>query len=99
MTVSFAIEETADLDLVRRIVTAPEIYGMASDDGSPDPEDFRPEPGFLYLAVDGGELGCFAFHAHNSTTVEVHTCLLKKAWGDAPEIAKAARQWVWDNTP
>ena len=96
------IARTFDLDLVRGIITAPEVYRHVSDDGSPKPEDFTPagDPRIIYLGIeDGGALnGVFMLVPQNVATVEVHTCLRKPLWGAAIQATKQGIRWVWENT-
>lgn len=96
------VARTFDLNLVRDIITSPEVYRHVSDDGSPNPEDFTPatDPRVIYLGIaEGGALdGVFILVPQNAATVEVHTCLRKPLWGAAIEATKQGIRWVWENT-
>lgn len=96
---------TDDLELVRATVTHVRLWKWSADDYSLQPhlvkaEQFAGPDRFYAQAKDGDRhLGIFGFNIHNGACVEVHTCLLPAAWGEA--AAKAARlvvQWIWDNT-
>ncbi len=93
---------TFDMDRVRQIITAPEIYRHVGDDGSPKAEDYMPpdNPAVIYLGVsdDGPVDGVFVLMPQNTATVEVHTCLTKPLWGQAVEACIRGIQWIWENT-
>lgn len=97
-------ERTFDYSLVRMIVTAPEVYRNVTEDGAPPPEQYKAieSDSVYYLVIkDDALLGMFAFVPTSVSGVcyEVHTCLLRAAWGEkANEAAKLAEQWMWDNT-
>lgn len=92
-----------DVDVIRRTMLHPRIYPHVIDDNSPAPEDYVPmlPEHVYYLGIfDGEYLGLFLFHPHNSVCFEAHTCLLPAAWGrPSSECAKAAVQWMFENTP
>lgn len=90
-------------DLVRAVFVHPKIYPAISDDFSPAPLNFEParHPSLLYLiARDYAELlGVWMLAPQNAISCEVHTALLPTAWGvRAGKAAKAAIEWVWENT-
>ena len=91
-----------DMDLVRETIADPDIYARLSDDGSPKREDFRPIESELvhYIAAyDGGDyMGLWMFVPRNVICWEVHTCLLKRAWGRSVELARGCVAWIWANT-
>ncbi len=92
-----------DMDRIRQIMTAPEVYRHISDDGSPAPEDFQPieSDKVLYLAIEPeGQTvqGIFMCVPHNSICLEVHTCLTSPLFGRSTEAALASLEWVWKNT-
>ncbi len=96
-------ERTEDANLIRSIVTHPEIYKHVSDDGSPAPEDFEPPVNKAVLHVlvfDDEELrGLFTFVQQNFIELEVHTTLLPVARGPfAREASRGVIRWVWENT-
>ena len=91
-----------DVDLIKRTITNPKIYKYISDDFSPSMDEFQPviHKSVIYLgAYQKGEyLGLFMLHPVNGVTMEVHTCLLPAAWGNAKEFARIVIGWVWANT-
>jgi RimJ/RimL family protein N-acetyltransferase len=97
-------EPTTNLELVRRIITTPQVYRHLTDDACPPAEEFQPvnHPSVQYvLAFNDAELlGMWMAVRTNAVTVEVHTCLLPSAWGErALAAARAFSAWIWANTP
>ena len=95
------VGRTTDMELVRSIITAPQVYPWVSDDGSPDAGDFQPvdADGVIYvLAESGAARGVFAFFRQNAVTTEAHTCVLPSMWGRTHLAARAAVEWVFENT-
>lgn len=95
--------KTTDLNLVKETITQPYIYGPASDDGAPSPDDFSPVNSplchFVAMYKDEEYLGLYMLVHRNSVTLEIHTCLLDKARGElADECAQEILSWVWQNT-
>lgn len=92
-------EQTTDLNFIRECMTAPHVWRVGSDDGMAGID-----PKLLFIKLDGkifvktGEYGLFVGEARNSITYEVHTFLLPNARGKAVEIAKAAMQWLFNNS-
>jgi len=96
-------ERTKDYELVRQIVTHPDIYPFVSDDYSPAPNDYKPfesDSIWYVLAKDGDELlGMWSFVPDNAICWQVHTCLLPTAGGKrAKRAAKEMAEWIWQNT-
>lgn len=94
---------TTDIDLVRSIITDPQVYRWVSDDASPEASDFQPAPadgdGVIYVLVESGAArGIFAFFRQNAATTEAHTCVLPSMWGRTHLAARAAVAWVFENT-
>ena len=86
---------TTDMELVRSIITEPQVYRWVSDDGSPEPCDFQPAAadadGVIYVLVESGAArGIFAFYRQNAITTEAHTCVLPSMWGRTHLAARAA---------
>ena len=95
---------TFDMELVRTIMTHPEIYPWISDDGCPPAEEFQPQEhsAIWYVqAMDASEtLGIFVLSPQGVACWEFHTVLLPSAWGKCAVAAmKAMFEWVWTNTP
>jgi RimJ/RimL family protein N-acetyltransferase len=93
---------TEDWELIKRIATDPAIWPHISDDFSPYPEAWEPNPALTYIQVSDEEqaLGFFLLVAFSPILWEVHTALLPAAWGSASlACAKALLDWVWTNTP
>lgn len=97
-------ERTFDYELIRSIITHPQIYPAIADDFSPKAGDYKPieSDGVWYVLVrDGDEvLGLWIFIPENGVTWKVHTCLLPTAWGSRAKVAAVQMaEWVWKNTP
>jgi RimJ/RimL family protein N-acetyltransferase len=96
-------ERTADLGLVRSILTDPGVYPYIADDFSPAREDFavNAHPDIRYvLAIDGGRLaGMFVFLPRSAIRWDVHVAMLRKV---PPAVThRAGREivaWLWENT-
>ncbi|MEW5709849.1 MAG: GNAT family N-acetyltransferase [Pseudomonadota bacterium] len=101
------IERTFDAELVRKILTHPQIYPHVSDDGSPPPEEFDPRESvrndamyFLVPMAAERPAGLYVIYPHNSIMYEVHACILPEYRGAAArEAARAMVQWVFAHTP
>jgi hypothetical protein len=100
-------QRTFDLDLVRSIMTRPEIYAGLSDDFYPSAEEFRPNgsEAVVYLIAyddvkqDGELLGLFITHPINAVLWETHHALLPICWGArAHQVGVAFERWLWANT-
>lgn len=94
---------TTDMELVRSIITAPQVYPWVTDDGSPAASEFQPlqadGDGVIYVLVESGAArGIFAFFRQNVATTEAHTCVLPSMWGRTHLAARAALAWVFENT-
>jgi RimJ/RimL family protein N-acetyltransferase len=101
---------THDFELVRRVLTHPSQYRMASEDGTPAPEDWRPNEHELIFYVTAHDsvrsglkpelLGVFTFVPQNAVCYEIHAALLPFAWGYATRPAlRGAIAWMWANSP
>lgn len=107
MTGGVRIERTSDAELVRRILTHPQIYPYVSDDGSPSPEEFDPRESvrndamyFLVPMAAERPAGLYVVYPHNLVMYEVHACILPEYRGSvAGEAARAMVQWVFERTP
>lgn len=93
------VERSHDMATVRAILSHPAVWPHIHDDGATEPDPLDHE-GLIWLMVSNPEpTGCFLFHAHNSVTFEVHTCLTPALWGPkAREAARLAREWIFTNT-
>lgn len=98
------IVQTEDVDLIRTIMTHPQVWPHISDDASGAPEKFDPSglvgKAHFLLAVDGDEVcGMYLVHRHNAVLYEVHTCILPHAYGErADAAAQALLDWVFAHT-
>jgi len=97
-------KRTRDATLIWDIMSNPRIWRHITDDGSPPPDEVRPNPEaqgmYFYLVYDGDELlGLFMFVEVNTVCWEVHTCLLPCAWGlRSVDAAREMSEWIWANT-
>lgn len=97
-------ERTADLDLMKRIITNPEVWPYVSDDSSGEPEDFQVPSGprIWHMLVTDREalLGAFMFVPRSGICWEVHTLMLPGHGARrAAQAAQEMAQWIWKNTP
>jgi hypothetical protein len=97
-------ERTTDLDLMKRIITTPEVWPFVSDDFSGDPESFQvpsdPRIWNMLVIDDEALLGAFVFVPRSGICWEVHTLMLPGH--GAARAAQASREmaaWIWANTP
>ena len=100
----FHFDRSHDMELVRVVLTHPQIYPWITDDSCPPAKEFQPvdHPQFWYVIVREAPdevLGLWMLVPQNEICWEIHTCLLPKAWGTtAREAAAEFLQWVWKNT-
>ena len=96
-----------DVEAVNRIMRHRDIYPQSIDDGCPqNPVDFDVEPilknesvYFLGWRIDEAWAGLWMFKPWNSTTYEIHTCVLPPFRGKAAiHAAKDAGDWMFENT-
>ena len=92
-----------NFDLVREVLTSPEIYPSIGDDFAPDVEEFEvnEHPGITYLGVCGiaGLIGMFSLFPENTICWQVHVVMLP--WATIREKWQAARVlpgWLARNT-
>lgn len=100
-------ERSFDYELIRKVMTHPQIYPHISDDASPPAAEYRPieSDAIWYVSATyitpscEDHLGFWVFHPHNSICWEVHTVLLPIAWGaTGQEAARKLPAWMWENT-
>ena len=96
-------ERTRDWELIRSVITHPQIYPHIGDDFAPAPADWQPirdELAYYLLAKDDAEvLGIWALFPLNRVCWWVHTCLLPNSWGErALQAAKGAIAHVFAET-
>jgi RimJ/RimL family protein N-acetyltransferase len=96
-------ERTADLELVRSILTHPRIYRHVGDDFAPAVEDFRPldDSRLWYVVVrDRDEvLGLLLYVPRSAVMWEAHISMLPAGWGRAVEAAAGGFRWMWSQVP
>lgn len=101
--IDFQVATAENRDLIRAVMTHPDVYPAISDDFCPDAALFQPvdHPSFLYVfAFCGAQLlGLWLFVPQNGVCWEVHTCLLPgHGYRRGREAAKLLAQWVWAHT-
>lgn len=98
-------KRTADMGLVHKIVTTPNVYRASADDYSPLPDKWVPveDQNIWYiLAYDddpNNMMGLFALYPSSAIRAEIHTCLLPHARGQSVHFGQGVLQWIWRNTP
>ncbi len=98
-----SFERTTDEDLIRNIVTHPDVYPHLTDDFSPKAEDWKPPTGDPFswvIAQEADEiLGIFMLAQENPIFSYVSCAFLPEAGDErAKKAAMAAVEWVWANT-
>lgn len=98
------VARTESPELVRELLTDPDVWAGSADDGTPPRESFV--PGFhesIYYLVpysDGEPMGVFLITPSNSTTFEWHTGILPAHRGKrAIQGCRMAVDWMAENTP
>lgn len=95
------IEKTEDMELVKSILTAKELYAEIAEDGSPSIDEYEPDSKNLYLLAKKGDdvIGVFMLHSINSITYQAHINTLPQYWGERLDhFAWMAIDWVAKNT-
>jgi hypothetical protein len=97
-------ERTFDFELVRRILTHPQLYPRMGDDYIPPVEQYQvpTDPRFWYLlAFDGDELlGLVPLYLENVVCWQLHFALLPHTWGGkSHDVGRELPGWLWANTP
>ena len=88
------VHRTSDLDVVGRILNHPMVYGMISDDTTPDP--YEPVDG-LYIMNDE-ETGVVRIDPVNGICCIVHIATLPELWGTAESFVMEVIDWGINNT-
>lgn len=96
-------ERTTDLELVRWILTRPEIYPHIGDDYAPPVEQFTPnaDPRIWWVVArsDGQPMGLFLFLPISQVCWEAHVSMLRWAWGPlAMRAVEGVIPWIFDHT-
>jgi RimJ/RimL family protein N-acetyltransferase len=99
--VTFA--RTRDFELVRAVLTHPSQYRMASEDGTPTPQDWRPNEHELIWYVEArlckDVIGIFTFIPQNAVCYEIHAAVLPSAWGEQSSAAlRGVIAWMFANS-
>lgn len=100
---AISLTRTTDAAWVKRVLTHPDIYPNSSDDGSPSPDEFKPEVHsaviWLEVTINRKRAGIWALVPSNSFCYEIHTALLPWCRGRlALNAAQELLRWVWENT-
>lgn len=103
MAPGVTFERTADMALVREILTEPRCWRRMVNDDAPPITGFNPaaRPGIDYVVAmeDGRAIALFVLIDLDSvSSVEVHFCFRPDFWGRAVEIGRAFVEWVWRDT-
>ena len=97
------ITRTHDAELIKRMVTHPEVYPYLSDDGSPSRDEWQPVINdavyYVLAARDSSPVGLWMFHPQNSVCYEGHSVVLPEMQGNGAEIAVMVQVWMFEHTP
>ena len=94
------IAETKDSELIRSIVTLPELWETIAEDGV-SLESWKPDlnEGWLISSDDKGFVGIYNIHPTNGVTLQIHPMMPKstrgkRAYGSAQEVLR----WIFTTT-
>lgn len=94
------VDRCFDVEVVRSILTHPDIYDRISEDGALPREDYIPPMiGCAYvLGIVGAEpIGVMIYHPINGVTWECHVQVLPEfRRSHAEEFTQKAIAWAWD---
>lgn len=89
-----------DVDVIRSIMSHPDIYDRIAEDGTPERQDFIPDMiSFAYLAgvVNAEPIGVFVLHPVNGVTWECHVQVLPEYRKDyAHEFGEKCVEYCWE---
>lgn len=94
------VERCYDMDVVRAILTHPDIYDRIAEDGTLPREEYIPDiVGAAYIIglQDSIPFAVMIYHPINGVTWECHVQVLpdfRKEFAD--EFSQKALQWAWD---
>lgn len=95
------IQLTTDMALVKAIITEPEIWERASEDGI-DPESFLPGYDSMttwLLCLEGGNVaGIILVHMENSISLNIHPYLRVQYRQKGKEMMEAFYRWFLEET-
>ena len=97
-------ERTADLALVRSILTDPRCWRRMANDDAPEREKFDCSVvawRCMFILARGGcgePRALFVMVPTIPTEAEVHFCVVPSAWGRAVEIVTEFLRWAWRET-
>ncbi len=98
----YVIELTQDRELVKSILTDPDLYKLISDDFSPLAKDFEPiwDDSRIHLLVKKEDkvIGVTIGHFISGCCMVGHFNILPKYWGDNKDANRACIDWVFENT-
>jgi len=93
-------ERTFDAEVVKSVITSPEIWDVVSDD-SMNIETYEPDPvGVVFITVtsnNGEIMGLFTLAVVNSVTLRGHIAILPEFRKISGEIALEAARWFIEN--
>lgn len=94
------VEKTTDLNLVKELITRPEIWERAAEDGL-NPDEYFPSYNDMtawLVCKEGKEnIGIMLIHIDTSISAILHPYLIKA--GKGQKMIKAFYRWFLDNTP
>lgn len=94
------ISETQDSELIRSIVTLPELWETIAEDGV-SLESWKPDlnEGWLISSDDKGFVGIYNVHPTNGVTLQIHPMMPKKTRGKrAYDSAQEVLRWIFTTT-
>jgi RimJ/RimL family protein N-acetyltransferase len=93
---------TTDRGLIEAVVKDRDVWPYVIDDSLTNPDLFIAPVGdrqytWVMVTEDSETLGMFMAQRMNYVTYEVHTMLLKPAYGRSTEVGRLALEWAFNN--
>jgi RimJ/RimL family protein N-acetyltransferase len=97
---SCLIERTFDAELIRRIVTRPDMWATVAEDGF-SADEWTPDMAECWLRVtsEGELIGLYNFHVVDDDVLQIHPMILVEHRGPiAYESGREVLKWVFANS-
>ena len=99
--VGITVQRTNDADIVRAVMTHPDMWATVAEDGH-DPDDYTPDmTGACWLVMRDGDtlIALYSLDQINAVTLEIHAQVLPKHRKEySRATGKAALQWIVEHT-
>jgi len=94
------IEPTSDLDLIKSILTDPDLYKAMNQDGSKDITEFKVvTKNVSYLLIsEESPIGLIILHPDSRVSYRLHIAILPKHRKHSEKAGKDGLNWIFTNT-